>query len=101
MRFTVTPDDLQFLDIGSGAESCRIALKTRAGSAPVVIWLGGFRSDMEASKAQAIDQWAAAQGRAFVRFDYSGHGVSGGSFADGTISRWLDEALAVIRTHGG
>jgi pimeloyl-ACP methyl ester carboxylesterase len=101
MRFTVSPDDLQFLDIGSGAESRRIALKTREGVAPVVIWLGGFRSDMEASKAQAIDAWAAAQGRAFVRFDYSGHGVSGGRFADGTISRWLEEALAVILAHGG
>ena len=58
----MSPDDLQFLDIGSSAESRRIALKTREGSAPAVIWLGGFRSDMEASKAQAIELDLARRG---------------------------------------
>jgi pimeloyl-ACP methyl ester carboxylesterase len=62
------------------------------------MWLGGFHSDMQGTKAQALDAWAAAQGRACVRFDYSGHGESGGAFTDGTIGRWLEESLAVFST---
>ena len=58
-------------------------------------WLGGFKSDMKGTKAQALDRWAQAQGRACLRFDYSGHGESGGHFTDGTIGRWLDESIAV------
>jgi pimeloyl-ACP methyl ester carboxylesterase len=61
-----------------------------------VLWLGGFRSDMGGTKAQALDGWAAEQRRACVRFDYSGHGESGGDFMDGTIGRWLEESLAVF-----
>jgi pimeloyl-ACP methyl ester carboxylesterase len=53
-------------------------------------------SDMGGTKAVALDQWAGAQGRACLRFDYSGHGESGGRFADGTISRWFEESLAVF-----
>lgn len=64
---------------------------------PGLFWLGGFKSDMKGTKAEALDRWAAAQGRACLRFDYSGHGESGGDFADGTISRWLAESLAVYR----
>jgi pimeloyl-ACP methyl ester carboxylesterase len=64
---------------------------------PGLFWLGGFKSDMKGSKAQALDTWAAAQGRACLRFDYSGHGESGGAFTDGTIGRWLQESLAVYR----
>ncbi len=60
-----------------------------------LFWLGGFKSDMKGTKAQALDQWAAAQGRACLRFDYSGHGESGGDFTDGTITRWLEESTAV------
>jgi pimeloyl-ACP methyl ester carboxylesterase len=60
-----------------------------------LIWLGGFKSDMAGSKAMALDAWAQAQGRACVRFDYSGHGESGGEFKDGTIGRWLEESVAV------
>ncbi|NJR14129.1 MAG: alpha/beta fold hydrolase [Phyllobacteriaceae bacterium] len=63
---------------------------------PTIVWLGGFRSDMRGSKAERLAQLAARQGVAFLRFDYSGHGESGGAFADGTISRWLGEAEAVI-----
>ena len=62
---------------------------------PGVFWLGGFKSDMMGTKAAALDAWAESQGRPCVRFDYSGHGESGGDFTDGTIGRWLAESLAV------
>jgi pimeloyl-ACP methyl ester carboxylesterase len=62
---------------------------------PGLFWLGGFKSDMKGTKAAALDDWAARQGRACVRFDYSGHGESGGDFTAGTIGRWLAESLAV------
>ena len=61
-----------------------------------MVWLGGFNSDMGGTKAQALADWAERSGRAYVRFDYSGHGVSSGLFVQGTISRWRDDALAVI-----
>jgi pimeloyl-ACP methyl ester carboxylesterase len=61
-----------------------------------VIWLGGFKSDMKGTKAQALAEWAARTGRAYVRFDYAGHGESGGDFIDGTIGRWLEDSLAVF-----
>ena len=51
---------------------------------------------MRGTKAEALDAWAARQGRAMIRFDYSGHGESGGDFTDGTIGRWLEESLAVF-----
>lgn len=63
---------------------------------PGAVWLGGFRSDMSGSKAEAICQHQGEVGSACLRFDYSGHGVSGGHFRDGTISRWLEESLAVF-----
>ena len=63
---------------------------------PGLIWLGGFKSDMKGTKAAALDAWAEQQGRACLRFDYSGHGESGGRFEDGTIGRWLEESLAVV-----
>ena len=62
---------------------------------PGLFWLGGFKSDMKGTKAAALDRWAESEGRACVRFDYSGHGESGGDFTDGTIGRWLAESLAV------
>jgi len=65
---------------------------------PGGVWLGGFRSDMLSTKAERLDQFARGQGRAFLRFDYSGHGESGGAFEEGTIGRWLEESLAAIRT---
>jgi pimeloyl-ACP methyl ester carboxylesterase len=64
---------------------------------PGLFWLGGFKSDMKGTKAAALDAWAQAQGRACLRFDYSGHGESGGDFNDGTIGRWLEESVAVYR----
>lgn len=76
-----------------------IAVRVREGKsnskAPGLFWLGGFMSDMKGTKAEALDRWAAEQGRACLRFDYSGHGESGGVFTDGTIGRWLEESLAV------
>ena len=73
----------------------RIAVRHRSGDSPGLFWLGGFKSDMQGTKAQALDRWAQAHGRACLRFDYSGHGESGGDFKDGTIGRWLAESLAV------
>ena len=64
------------------------------------MWLGGFRSDMTGTKAGALAEMTAASGRRFVRHDYSGHGSSGGDFADGTISTWLAQSLAVFKEFG-
>jgi pimeloyl-ACP methyl ester carboxylesterase len=85
-----------FVDVGAGENARRIAVRARAGAAPGVFWLGGFNSDMKGTKAAALDGWATEHGRALVRFDYSGHGESGGKFADGTIGRWLEDSLAVF-----
>ncbi|MDP4021842.1 alpha/beta hydrolase [Methylobacterium sp. NEAU 140] len=88
-----------FLTVGGGAAARRIAVRVREGAGPPVVWLGGFRSDMTATKAAALDGWAEAAGRRFVRFDYGGHGASDGDFAAGTISSWLADAEAVIAAH--
>src|ERR1700716_2317260 len=84
------------IEVGRDSDARRIAVRARAGSAPGLFWLGGFNSDMKGTKALALDAWAAEQGRACVRFDYSGHGESGGAFIDGTIGRWLEESVAVF-----
>src|SRR5437763_7560824 len=81
------------LDRGDGE---RLAWRRVAGAAPTVVWLGGYRSDMTGTKAQALADWAAANGRAYVRFDYFGHGESSGDFVEGTITRWREDALAVL-----
>jgi pimeloyl-ACP methyl ester carboxylesterase len=87
---------LKFLHIGEGSDRRAIAVRAQPGTAPGLFWLGGFKSDMKGSKAQALADWAEREGRACVRFDYSGHGESEGAFADGTIGRWLAESLAVF-----
>jgi pimeloyl-ACP methyl ester carboxylesterase len=84
------------LTVGSGDAARDIAVLRRDGGAPGLFWLGGYNSDMTGSKAAALDAFAAARGRAMTRFDYSGHGASGGRFEDGTITRWLEEARAVF-----
>ncbi|MGL4396692.1 MAG: alpha/beta hydrolase [Hyphomicrobium sp.] len=61
-----------------------------------LFWLSGFMSDMASTKATALAQFAADNGLGYTRFDYSGHGVSGGAFRDGTIGRWLEEAMAIF-----
>jgi pimeloyl-ACP methyl ester carboxylesterase len=73
-----------------------IAWRKIEGAGPTVVWLGGFHSEMTATKASALADWAVASGRSYLRFDYLGHGVSGGRFEDGTITRWRADALAVI-----
>lgn len=74
----------------------RLAYRHRAGRVPTVVFLSGYMSDMTGTKAEALDAWAAATGRAFLRLDYSGCGASEGRFEDGTIGRWRDDARAVI-----
>jgi len=86
---------LTSLTIESPPPARTIAVRAREGKGPALFWLGGFKSDMKGTKAEALDQWAASKGRACLRFDYSGHGESGGDFTDGTISRWLAESIAV------
>ncbi|CUH39112.1 acetoin dehydrogenase E2 subunit dihydrolipoyllysine-residue acetyltransferase [Jannaschia seosinensis] len=66
------------------------------GEGPGVVFLGGFKSDMNGTKALALEDWARRNGRAFLRLDYSGHGASGGTFAAGAIGDWYEDALAVI-----
>jgi pimeloyl-ACP methyl ester carboxylesterase len=87
---------LKSLQVGTGTASRSIAVRLREGGDPGLLWLGGFNSDMQGTKAAALDAWAAQHGRAMVRFDYSGHGESGGDFAGGTIGRWLEESIAVF-----
>lgn len=85
-----------FIDVGEGPSARRIAVRHRPGSGPGLVWLGGFKSDMQGGKAAALDGWARDHGRAVVRFDYSGHGESSGDFADGTIGSWLEDSVAVF-----
>jgi len=73
-----------------------VAYAKTDGRVPTVVFLGGFRSDMTGTKAVALEAWARDSGRAFLRFDYLGHGQSSGRFEDGTIGRWLDDSLAAI-----
>jgi pimeloyl-ACP methyl ester carboxylesterase len=85
-----------FIEVGNDPGRRRIAVRARTGAAPGLFWLSGFHSDMRGTKAIALDAWAAERNRACVRFDYSGHGESGGAFVDGTIGRWLEETVAVF-----
>src|SRR2546429_5740191 len=85
-----------FIEVGEASAARKIAVRARKGSAPGLFWLGGFNSDMLGTKAVALDAWAAEQGRACVRFDYSGHGESGGALIEGTVGRWLEESFAVF-----
>lgn len=88
----------EFIVVGEGGKARRIAVRCRAGDGSPIVWLGGFRSDMGATKAMALDAWAERNGRAFLRFDYTGHGESDGVFAESTLSTWLADAQAVIET---
>ena len=93
-------DEPQFLDVGAGPARRRIAFRRRAPARddlPEVVWLTGFGSDMVSTKASALDAHCAERGQGLLRFDYSGHGASDGRFEDGTISLWLEDALAAIR----
>ncbi|SDZ35684.1 Serine aminopeptidase, S33 [Jannaschia faecimaris] len=74
----------------------KLAYRFTPGIGPGLVFLGGFKSDMQGTKAVALEDWAKRKGRAFLRLDYSGHGESGGAFADGCIGDWYQDALAVI-----
>jgi len=67
-----------------------------AAATPGVVFLTGFRSDMEGGKALALEAWCREQGRAFLRFDYTGHGQSSGDFEDGTIGQWAEDAALAV-----
>ncbi len=89
-------NSLRFLEIGAGSERRAIAVREHSGAGPGLFWLSGYKSDMKGTKAAALARWAEEAGRAIVRFDYSGHGESGGVFTEGTIGRWLADGLAVF-----
>lgn len=74
----------------------RLAHHRLAGTGPGIVFLGGFKSDMEGTKALWLEDWARARGRAFLRFDYSGHGQSSGAFTEGCIGDWAEDARAVL-----
>lgn len=74
----------------------RIAYHLTDGTGPAVVFLGGFKSDMGGTKAVFLEDWARTQGRAFLRFDYSGHGESSEAFTDGAIGDWFADAIAAI-----
>lgn len=74
----------------------KIAYHKLEGRSPGIIFLGGFMSDMTGTKASFFEEFCREQGRAYIRFDYSGHGVSSGKFEEGTISTWTEDTLEVI-----
>lgn len=90
----------EFITVGTGEDARRIAVSLQPPESgngfAHFVWLGGYRSDMTGTKAVELAGLAARLGTGCARFDYSGHGASGGAFTDGTISRWLEETLAVI-----
>ncbi|MCP5421062.1 MAG: alpha/beta hydrolase [Gammaproteobacteria bacterium] len=77
-------------------DNATIAYHRLPGRSPGVIFLGGFMSDMTGTKAMALETWCRSQERAYIRFDYQGHGSSSGRFEEGTIGRWMGDALAVL-----
>jgi pimeloyl-ACP methyl ester carboxylesterase len=85
--------DTRFHQLSDGR---RIAFRLTPGAGPTLVFLPGYKSDMAGSKAVALFAWAEANGRACLLLDYSGCGESPGDFADGTLSRWRDEVLALI-----
>ncbi|HLX98720.1 MAG TPA: alpha/beta hydrolase [Roseiarcus sp.] len=90
----------QVFIVGLAPNQRRIVFRRRApvqSGAPGVVWLSGYRSDMDSTKATALDSEAERLGLGYLRFDYSGHGRSDGRLEDGTISRWLEEALTLIK----
>jgi pimeloyl-ACP methyl ester carboxylesterase len=85
--------EIRRLDLEGGRS---LAFQQSAGTAPTVVWLSGFASDMAGTKAEALHRWADGAGRGYLRFDYSGTGQSAGAFVDGSIGRWRDDALAMM-----
>jgi pimeloyl-ACP methyl ester carboxylesterase len=90
-RFQIVPD---------GPDAIRrLAHRFTPGKSPTLVFLPGYMSDMAGSKAQAVFDWALLHGQACLLLDYSGCGESSGDFADGTLSRWRDEVLALVEVH--
>ena len=87
----------QFFAIEGLRLAYRLRVAAPGAARPGIVWLGGFKSDMQSAKALALDERAARDGRAFLRFDYSGHGESEGAFTDGTVGAWARQSLALIR----
>src|ERR1700760_4887618 len=97
----IVPDGQpQVFIVGNAPTQRGIAFRRRApvrSGAPGVVWLSGYRSDMGSTKAAALDAEAERRGLGLLRFDYPGHGLSEGRLEDGTVSRWLEEALTLLR----
>jgi pimeloyl-ACP methyl ester carboxylesterase len=89
---TAEQPPVRFLDV----DGRRIAFRLRAGASPMLMFLPGYASDMEGTKALALDAWASHRGLGMLRLDYSGTGLSSGAFEGGTLGQWLDEALACL-----
>jgi pimeloyl-ACP methyl ester carboxylesterase len=89
---TAEQPPVRFLDV----DDRRIAFRLRAGASPMLMFLPGYASDMEGTKALALDAWASQRGLGMLRLDYSGTGLSSGAFEGGTLGQWLDEALACL-----
>ncbi len=87
---------MTYPDVLTTPQGRQIAYHRTTGAGPGVIFLGGFKSDMTGAKAMYLEAWARAEGRAFVRFDYSGHGASSGEFLDGCIGDWAADAVAAV-----
>jgi len=96
MTDAIPQTPVTYLEVGEGGNRRRIATICEPGEAPGVLWMQGFKSDMISTKATALSEWTRAQDVAYTRFDYSGHGQSSGRFEQGTIGRWLEEAIAVF-----
>lgn len=100
----MSASDPQFITVGSGDSAREIAVISAPPAEPEragVLWLIGLKSDMGSTKAEALARWTEERGLGFTRFDYSGHGRSGGVFEEATLSDWLAESEAVFRlTHG-
>src|SRR5436309_7053402 len=85
-------NELAYIEVGGRS----IAYRLRQGAGPTLVFLPGYASDMEGTKALALDAFAEGRSLASVRFDYSGTGWSGGRFEEGTLGQWLEDALAAV-----
>jgi pimeloyl-ACP methyl ester carboxylesterase len=79
-------------------DGIRLAVRRSGGRGPTIVFLPGYKSDMQGGKAQAIEAWAIRQGRPVVRFDYAGCGESDGAFETQTLESWRDDAILAIET---
>lgn len=95
----MTAIQMQMLNVGG--REIKFNHRPAKGEACSVFWMGGYKSDMEGSKVLVLDEWAEKTGHGCMRYDYSGHGISGGAFTDGTISKWLEESLAIFNKTEG